>query len=130
MVSPAMPPPATTTVIGGSDPFEVAPHLPVGDGCVGGCDLGAKMMGVVVDYCVAEESASRAARLEPIDAHRRNVDGTRSRPVAGVDVAGELRGRFDLVADAVEAAGDRCAVGEVRVRVGAREAVLDAEAGT
>ena len=70
-------------------------------------------------------------RAVPPELDRLDERAGDSRKVGGgVAVAVVRRGRFDAVADAVHAAGDRRREGVVRVGVGARDPALDAHALT
>src|SRR5204863_1846800 len=81
---------------------------------------------VVLDDLGAEGRAREGARLE---------GGERVAQVAGharelarcVQIAAEARRRFELALDPVEARGERGREGEIRIRVRAGDAALDAQ---
>src|SRR5207302_6250979 len=109
-----------------SDQLEVAPALPVGHGRPGGGQLGPAAGHEVVDERLTEQLPGQLAGVETGD---RLVEGGRER---GDDVGAELvgvahgPGRFELLLDAVEPAGQAGGDGQVGVGVGAGQAVLDA----
>ena len=89
-------------------------------------NLGAEMVGVVVDDKITKEPAGGCGGLESVDCVA-EIPGD-PLDVGGVDVAAEFFGWLDLVGDAVEARGKGSGVGEVRIDVGARDPVLDTQA--
>src|SRR5689334_16166504 len=109
-----------------SNPFEVADQLPVRHRLIERLLLEPRGMQVVVDDTVAERGACDAALLELADRFAERLRDLGQRGVlVGVALVG-LR-RLQLARDAMQAGRDRRREGEVRIGVGARDAVLDAK---
>ena len=107
-----------------SGPFEVPGQLPVGDAPVEGHPLLAGAVQQVEVDLLAEGLLGQGRGLPEVD----GVDEVPRDPgqvVVVVAAAVERRRRLDLVADAVQPAGDRGREGQVRVGVAPGDAALD-----
>src|SRR5689334_12396261 len=118
--------PVAPTPSSGSDPLEVPLELPGGDDLVLRLELEPRRVEAVLVHRVAERLAREAALLQLGDRLAERAGDLRERRVL-VRVAAVERRRLELPLDAVETRRDRRREGEVRVRVRARDAVLDPE---
>src|SRR5215471_10304176 len=110
-----------------SDPLEVPDQFPVGDGLVERLLLEATVMQVVLDHAGTERLARDLGPRELVERLAQRLRHLRERRVL-VGVALVERRALELPGDAVEARRDRRGEREIRVRVGAGDAVLHPEA--
>src|ERR687888_26578 len=111
-----------------SRPLEEARPFPAGHCFVELALLRREEVQVVLDHIRAEGRARQLTALQL--AYRLAQRARHLRQIGGlIDVPLEDGRRLDPVLDAVQAGGDRGRVGQVRVRVGARDAALGAQGG-
>src|SRR6266508_5275954 len=109
--------------------LEEARLLPVRHGLVELPLLRAKEMHVVVHELLAECPTRKGTRREPV----RRVSQALRNPgerFGRVGVPLEDRRRLGAARDAVQSRGESGGIGQIRVRVGARDAALDPQRGT
>src|SRR5262245_6521385 len=110
-----------------SDSLEVPDQFPVGDGLIERLLLEAAVVQVVVDDVRPEGLARHCRPIELVEGLAQRLRHLGQLRVL-VGIALVERGWLELLRDAVESRGDRRGEGEVRVGVGARDAVLHPEA--
>src|SRR5437016_10948891 len=124
--SPGACPPAPSLSSPSSDPLEVAHQLPVGDRLVEGLLLEPRGVQVVLDDALAEGRARDLRALELLDRLAQRLGHLGERRVL-VRVALVELGRLEPARDTVEPRRNRRGEREIRVRVRARDPVLDAQ---
>src|SRR5262245_11916110 len=115
--------------VAASDALEVSHELPVRHRPVEGLLLEPAMMEIVIHDLRAERLARLARALELVEGLAQRLRHLAERRVL-VRIPLVERGGTEALRDAVEAGGDRRREGEIRVRVRAGNAILDAEART
>src|SRR5215470_277602 len=108
------------------DPFKEPHELPVGDGLVEGLLLEPAVVEVVLDDSLAEGLARQLRALQLVERLAQRLGHLAELGVL-VGVAVVEPGRLEPLVDPVKAGRDRRGEGEIRVGVGARDAVFHTE---
>src|SRR5712692_5945073 len=109
------------------DPLEMADELPVGHRLVEGLLLEPPMLEVMLDHLVAEGLARHPRAPELVERIAQSLGNLRQLR-ARIRVPLEHRRQLELLLDAVQPRRDGGGEGQVRIGIGAGDAVLDPEA--